>query len=181
MVSTFQTDAFSMIIEEHVFMTCSETIWQFYEFEGAVEGAAAAFAYQMILRLIIDCTLLRIFHFSKTARELSCWRTPREVEQHAFETATQLCQTVYYFSQINDFANSRLIGLMVRLARNFFEEQGVVKEVGWCQGCLIANELRIRRMQHRFPPSLCRLGDLTPSLAAAGRYRARRLRVEAVG
>ena len=172
-ISISETSAFDMAIEEHCFITTSRTVLRFHQFPSG--EAAFASAYLRIVLLTIDCTLLRIFHYVSSARECPDQRTQQDVESDAFQSAKQLCSLVYYFAKMDSLASAHVTTLLLRFARNFFEEHGAEKELGWCQACLIAAGIRIQRIQPLRPPSLCRAGELGTKLAAAARYRARDL------
>ena len=62
---------------------------------------------------------------------------------------------------------------MLMLARNVFEQLGRRPELGWCDACLIANQLRIRRIRESGEPTLCKVEDIMPGIVEAGKYKSR--------
>ena len=46
-----------------------------------------------------------------------------------------------------------------------------MNELGWCNACLIANKMRIKRLKQTEPPTLCRVEEVLHGIAEAGRYR----------
>lgn len=62
---------------------------------------------------------------------------------------------------------------MLMLCRNVFEAQDRRPELGWCEACLIANQLRIRRIRASDAPTLCKVEDITPGIVEAGKYKSR--------
>ena len=92
--------------------------------------------------------------------------------------AEELCKNVYNLSSLSSLAYIDFIKLTLEKARNFFEEQGALKELGWCQACSVATDLRMQRLKLVKPPTLCKLSHLPAGLAAARRFRARKMAVD---
>lgn len=171
-VNVSQDEAFDLDIEEHCVFTSSDAFEWLYLFPELRD--AYAYVCTNVLSLLIDCTLLRLFHFLPSAR-LYCPRTPEQTANDAYETAKHLCRCIYTFSRIDSLATIDKSILILKIAQDFFEEQAASKEFGWCQACLVASGLRRRRCVPSPQPVTCSVRNL-PGLARIGQYRARNLK-----
>lgn len=163
-------EAFDMEIEEHCFMSTSSTFTTFHTFADAAHAMRCATSWFM--SLISDCTLLRLLHTYPEA-SLTFKRSMHEVERKAHEATRNICRSVYYYSTLNSMAYAYLLWVWIDLAQAFFEEIGSMKEVGWCQACLIAIHMRMVRVRPVRRATLCRVGDLHGAFTDACRYRTR--------
>ena len=175
-VKVIDNEAFDMQIEEHCFLSTTTTFSSHLRFPQPQD--AIYFALPATIQLIINCTLLRIYHFRQATTSVPHLRQVSEVEHDTMVTARQLCRTVHYISQLRSMAYAYWITHMIQLVQNFSAEQQAVKELGWCQACLIATRTRLRRIKATSSPTLCRVADLPAGFAAAGRYRTRTLGTE---
>ena len=163
-------EEFDMNIEEHYFITHAEpTFHSFFRFSGP--ESAVNHACRAIIFLLIDCTLLRLYHFVPDACRLPSRRTPDKVGLDAFDWASQLCRCVYLFSTFRSLAYIDFIIILLEFAQNFFQEQSAWQEMGWCQACLVVTRRRLERLREVRPPTLCRVGYLPAGISGAGRYR----------
>ncbi|PPJ56008.1 hypothetical protein CBER1_03383 [Cercospora berteroae] len=120
-------DDFDMEIEEHLFMTTSSTFTSFYAFHDAAHAMRCMVSWFMAL--VSDCTLLRLLAAYPSAPDY-IKRTAKEVEQKAFQSATEICRSVYYYSMLNSLAYAHLLCVVIDLVQAFFEDIGSVREAG---------------------------------------------------
>ncbi|KAM3423124.1 hypothetical protein BST61_g580 [Cercospora zeina] len=161
-------DDFDMEIEEHLFMTTSSAFTSFHAFHDAAHAMRCMVSWFMAL--VSDCTLLRLLAAYPSAQD-HIKRSPEQVEQKAFQSATEICRSVCYYSMLNSLAYAHLLCVVIDLVQVFFEEFGALREAGWCQACLIATDLRLQRVRHQRHETLCRVGDLNGAFTKACRYR----------
>ena len=166
-------DSFDMSIEEHCFITTSETFKTFHHFLGG-PGQVLRCSVSWLALLICDTTLLRLYIRNPATKRVLADRPMQVVEQDAYKWAVEMCRCVYHYSMLQSMAYGDFLKIFVQISRNFFEDYGALREVGWCQACMIATNIRVQRMRATsFRPSLCRVRDVEHDLATAGRYRSR--------
>lgn len=158
-------DSLDMTIEEHVVLMSNPLFPRQHRFPDLTVSVVCMLCW--LAGLIADCTALRIIH----KRLPNCTRTAKEIERGAFDTATQLCQCVRFFSERDSLTYVHAIKTMVALAGAFFAEAGYIEEAAWCRASEAASELRLRRLEVIRPRTLCRAFNVAPALVAAVRYR----------
>jgi len=77
------------------------------------------------------------------------------------------------FTESDKLVSAFMLRLYLMLARNVFEQQGATPELGWCEACLVANKLRLQRIRSTCVPTLCKIEDIIPGTAEAGRYKSK--------
>ena len=123
-----------------------------------------------MLLLITVCTVLRIWHFRPDIAGKAPSNVRADMEQNAYQLARQMCMLVRSFTQTDHYVHALTFRLCLSFARNVFEQQQSIAELGWCEACLLANQLRIDRLRASSPPTLCKIDLVIPGLAEAGRY-----------
>jgi hypothetical protein len=174
-VKTDSSKFMSAAIEEHCVMADSNafpTLFAPMMEEGRNPAKDAfQFVYSTMLALISEVTILRIWHLRPSAASNISKDARDIVEQSAYLLAKRLCKIVLSFTQVDKIAYISTVRLCLALARNVFEQQGALSDMGWCDACLIANQLRMQRVRQNCPPTLCKVEDIIPALAEAGRYK----------
>lgn len=172
-------DAWNLDIEEHCFISSSTTFTTFYKFTKREIPFRCAISW--LHCILADCTLLRILHANP---ELSNHPSPTSapsttstnqlhiptITASAYRSATALCRCIPFYAASTDLSIINWLLVVMTCVQSLFEEQGAVKEIGWCQAVIIAAQLRRARVQATSRPNLCRVADLTVPLAEAARY-----------
>ncbi|KAF2163801.1 hypothetical protein M409DRAFT_25982 [Zasmidium cellare ATCC 36951] len=176
---TFTTEeepnAFDMEIEEHCFMTTSDTFTTFFRFRTP-GYLVKNHTYDILMGLLLDCTLLRLLHFQPESASFLKDLSPDEVERSAYDNARNLCRSIHHYSNFLSLPYVDFTDFLLDMAQNFFEEVGALKELGWCQAVRCATDLRRTRIKNTIQPrTLCRMGDAGPGFAAATRFRTRNI------
>lgn len=128
----------NLAIEEHCVMLGSSSIRDVYLFPDV--EAARTLTINRTTLLMLYSALLRIIHqqplvkFSKRTREY--------FEARAVEAAGALCKCAYYLSKQYALAWAYFTHHILEVARSHFEEHLATNELGWCQACLIAVNMR---------------------------------------
>ena len=165
-------ESFDMSIEEHCFITTSETFKTFHHFLGG-PGQVLRCSITWLVCLICDTTLLRLYLRNPSTKNVLGYRPMQTIEEDAYKWAVEMCRCVYHYSMLQSMAYCDFLKIYVQICRNFFEDYGALREMGWCQACVIATNVRIRRTRATTRPTLCRVKDVTNDLVTAGRYRMR--------
>lgn len=159
-VTTYDTDAFDLSIEEHIFILLAGVDSEFPLYEiasAATMNNQVAQVWHMCL--MGKCTLLRFFNL----KGFSDSQTPglkESIEMQAYNHARRLCGMVFSISRLRAVANAHYMCVYLRLACAFFDEINAHQESDWCRGCLDATERRIRRIEKTEPPIICRIAIL---------------------
>lgn len=171
-ISAAKVNEFDNDAEEHLVMADSTTFPELYA-PLVNDGGTAAFKVVLstILVLTIQCTILRILHFRPEILGAIPITAQRTTEESAYQLARRLCKVSLSFTHTNKIAIVAMLRLTVLFARNVFEQQDRLPEMGWCEACLIANHLRMQRVRSSAAPTLCKIEDITPGLVEAGRYK----------
>lgn len=158
--------------EEHLVMADSTTFPQLFV-PMTKEGGADLLKLFFItmIPLMVHCTILRIWHFRPETLGASPESAQRDTEERAYELARKSCKLSLSFTQNDKVVYISMLRLLLMLARNVFEQQDRLPEMGWCDACLIASKLRMQRVRATASPTLCKIEDITPGLAEAGRYK----------
>lgn len=170
-----EPDAFDLEVEEHCYMTTSDTFTAFFKFRtpGYI---VKNHTYGIMVGLLLDCTLLRLLHFQPSAANFLQGVSPEEIQRSAYNNARGLCRSVHHYSNFLSLPYVDFTDFLVDMAQNFFEEVGASKELGWCQAVRCATDLRRTRIKNTIQPrTLCRMGDAGPGFAAATRFRTRNI------
>lgn len=174
-IKTASSEFLSATTEEHCVMADSQTFPTLFtpiaDDRGAPARDAFKFVHSTMFALISEVTILRIWYFRPSAASDIAKDAKDIVEQSAYLLARRLCKIVLSFTQIDKPAYVSTVRLCLTLARNVFEQQGAFSEMGWCDACLIANQVRMQRIRPTSLPTLCKVEDVLPSLAEAGRYK----------
>lgn len=173
--TTADTDAFDIANQAHCFMSTSTTFEEFFRFR-APGYLVKNHTYLKICLLVLDCTLLRLLHFTPLTESVIRPMSVTEIENDAFAEAADLCRSLHHYSCFEGLAYADWTDFITEIAQNFFEEFGAAKELGWCQAVRVATKLRRDHIKRTVQPkTLCRMGDAGPGFAAATRYRTRHL------
>ncbi|KAK5160935.1 hypothetical protein LTS14_000728 [Recurvomyces mirabilis] len=157
--------------EEHCALQESRVFPRLYlPFVGEKEIEVQKLLMRTLLCLIAECTVLRIWHFHPVTTHSMVAGARYATEQRARDLARQLCMASLSFTQGDRIVQPFTLGLCLQLARNVFEQQQAYPEMGWCDACLIANDLRVARLRKTGAPSLCKIAQVIPGLAEAGQY-----------
>lgn len=158
--------------EEHLVMADSPTFPTLYA-PMTKDGGSETFKVVLatFLQLTVDCTMLRIWYFRPETLGAVPESCPPNAEKTAYELASRLCKVSLSLTHSDKVTYVAMLRFCLLLARNVFEQQDRLPEMGWCDACLIANSLRMQRVRSTAAPTLCKLEDITPGLAAAGRYK----------
>ncbi|KAK4574911.1 hypothetical protein LTR86_000760 [Recurvomyces mirabilis] len=157
--------------EEHCVQLASPVFPHMYlPFIGEKEVEVQKLLMRTLLCLIAECTILRVWHFHPVTTRSIVAQTRDATEKRALALARQLCMALLSFTQGERIVQALTIRLCLQLARNVFEQQQAYPEMGWCDACLIANDLRVARLRKTGAPSLCKIAQVIPGLAEAGRY-----------
>lgn len=172
-VSVDDLSQFDMSIEEHCVITTNTTFPKARWFVERRQAFEARMAW--IFCLISDCTVLRLLYSSSPLQKCEIERilgkSTKDIENSTFEIVKEICRVVAYFSTSKSLPDAQFNTTYLEMARRFYEEYGAIKEIGWCQACLIAAELRVARLKSVNQPTLCRVADLAPGFIGAIRYR----------
>ncbi|KAK5736568.1 hypothetical protein LTR17_007387 [Elasticomyces elasticus] len=160
-------------IEEHCVMTGSVAFPELFVPMSPDQPALHLLVIPIQLLLIAACTILRIWHFRPDALTSVSDKEQRHVKQDVYMLARKLCKTALSFTQSSKLVHIHGLRLYLTLARNVFEQQSASAELGWCDGCLIANQLRLERLRATCIPTLCKIEDVIPGIAEAGRYKSK--------
>lgn len=176
-IQTTSPEFLSAAVEEHCVMSDSETYPTLFvplvENNGAPAKPAYSLLFATLYALVSECTILRIWHFRPTAAARISTEARSVVEKSAYLLARRLCKGTLSFTQADKLAYVSTVRLCLTLARNVFEQQEAFLDMGWCDACLIANQVRMQRLRRVCPPTLCKVEDILPGLAEAGRYKQR--------
>ena len=170
MVQMNDHNAFNIEIEEHAFLISNTTFSEQYNFVSAHRAFAFSQCHQF--SLITGCALLQVLYSAFAEKGTVPGGTKIsmvDVEQAAYWHASEMCRSVYFYSQ-RSLTAARYLRSLLQCAANFFECYGAVNELSWCRGCLRATEMRIARMQATPSSSLCRLVDVVDGLSAGCKY-----------
>ena len=159
---------FNLSIEEQRFATSSRSIAAF--FAPKDEPYTFRVTARLLYLTILESTILRIWRFAPDLVPFPA--RLRKAESHIFGLALKMCQTLLLWTAGHNMAHVLSYRMYLKLARNVFEQQGKVKELSWCNACLIANKMRLKRIRASVPPTLCRIEDVLHGIAEAGRYKA---------
>ncbi|KAK3651474.1 hypothetical protein LTR56_005616 [Elasticomyces elasticus] len=160
-------------VEEHCVMTGSTAFPELFVVMSPDHPACHLFVVPTQLLLITACSRLRIWHFRPDVLAAVSEREQRNAKQHVYLLARDLCMWALSFTHSSSLVHTQWLRFCLTLARNVFEQQSALPELGWCDGCLIANQLRLERLRATCIPTLCKLEDITPGLAEAGRYKSK--------
>lgn len=168
-ISTAETAAFDLSVEEHIVIINSRTFDRFYRFDDRKKGIAKVRMGTLcwLALLLSDCTVLQLL--SHGPRDLRSGILVNDARQRAHYAADQLCRSVYVLSQLGSIAFAEYTYVLLRVAQAFYEASGSARKMVWCQMCMSATRIRIDRLRSMCPPSLCRIGDLADPLASAVR------------
>ena len=159
-------------VEEHCVMMDSETFPEMFVPMTKDGGAVALkLVLSTCLALISECTILRIRHFHPEVALLTSNKANPPGHHHAYHLSRQLCKIALSFTQTDKIVHISILRLCLTLARNVFEQQEALPEMGWCNACLIANDMRMRRVRSTCAPTLCKIEDVMAGIAEAGRYK----------
>ena len=160
--------------EEHVIMADADAFPELFA-PMSKDGSADAFKIVLssFLSLILECTILRIWHFRPETTATVTADAHQEVQQEAYHLARTLCKVSLSFTQTEKLADALTLRFCLTLARNVFEQQDRRPEMGWCHACLIANQLRALRIRHNSPSTPCKVEEITCGIAEAARYKSR--------
>ncbi|KAK3111719.1 hypothetical protein LTR53_012746 [Teratosphaeriaceae sp. CCFEE 6253] len=164
-------DSLKTDVEEHVVMQGSAAFPRLFAFSDREDPSAHRFVIPTHLQLIIECTILRIWHFRSDTLTAFSTATRAVVELSAYKLARRLCMSALFFTAGGKLVNAIWFRLYLMLARNVFEAQGRVAELGWCEACLVANKMRMERLRPTSAPTLCKIEDVMAGIAEAGRFK----------
>lgn len=171
MVPVDEASKLNLDIEEHVFMYNDQTFEEQYDFINGAQGFQAVTRH--LFTLLTDCAMLQIMYSAYTEKGLPPSRRTLldqiDVERRAFWHASELCRCVYFYSQ-RSLTAARFLYALICSAQNFFESYGAESELDWCNGCVLAIQMRIERLAPTAQPTLCRLDDVVADLARGCRY-----------
>jgi hypothetical protein len=160
--------------EEHSVMSEAKAFpYLFVPQIGQNMSKALQLLNKFLLLLITACTVLRIWHFRPSIALRSPPHVRAEVERSAGTLARNLCMLALSFTQMDELAHALSLRLCLAIARNVFEQQQAFAELGWCEACLVANQMRVERLKASSAPTLCKVEQVLPGLAEAGRYGSR--------
>lgn len=162
------SEHFDPNIEEQRFATSSRSIPTFFALRD--DPYHFRVTARLLFLTIIECTILRIWHFAPSLIPSST--RLRKSTSHAFSLALKLCQCLLICTTAQNLAHALSYRMYLKLARNVFEQQGKVRELSWCNACLIANKMRVKRIRESGPPTLCKVEEVLHGIAEAGRYKA---------
>ncbi|KAK3615771.1 hypothetical protein LTR22_027307, partial [Elasticomyces elasticus] len=170
-VNVSVTGSLSADVEEHCVITGSTTFPELFVPMSPDHPKLHRFIIPTHLLLMTACTVLRIWHLRPDS--LSAISDRERHKKRAYLLARKLCMSAISFTQSSKLVHIQWLRFALSLARNVFEQQSAVAELGWCDGCLIANQMRSDRIRRTIAPTLCKLEDITPGMAEAGRYKSK--------
>lgn len=162
-------DEFDNDVEEHCFVTCSNTFTSFYRFKG--EALARIQVIRWMVCLIVECSILRLITAQPKLDDTSSAK--QEAKARALEIAKGLCRGVWFVSTMSSLAYAKLCTVFIGMAQTVFQECGLAaaKEFGWTQACLLATGVRMSRLERQGQQTLCCVHELGPGLADACRWQ----------
>ncbi|KAK5707571.1 hypothetical protein LTR97_000108 [Elasticomyces elasticus] len=160
-------------VEEHCVMTGSTAFPELFVPMSPDQPALHLFLIPTQLLLITACSKLRIWHFRPAVLAAVSEEEQKNAKQHVYELARDLCMSALSFTREGKLVHAQWLRLCLTLARNVFEQQSALAELGWCDGCLIANKLRLQRLRATCVPSLCKIEDIIPGMAETCRYKSK--------
>lgn len=155
-------------VEEHRFISSSPVFRFQYHFPSLTVGVTCIMTW--LSCLIADCAALRITHRRAESRN-GPENAASDLEHTAFDSATQLCQSVHFLSERDNLTYAHTLNMVLGVAGTFFTELGTFEESAWCQACRTACQGRLDRLSISQPRSLCRVSNVTPALVAAVQHR----------
>lgn len=180
-VSVTDLHEWDLTIEEHRFATSSRSIPHF--FPRQEELASIRLTHRTGYLTVLECTILRIWHYAPSL--LPSRKRLRQAESQVFGFALKLCQMLLQVTSSRAIVYALGYRIFLKLSRNVFEQLGATTELSWCNACLIANKMRIKRLKETEPPTLCRVEEVLNGIAEAGRFRSafrmQAFRINAVG
>lgn len=144
--------------------------YRWFESELVADGWSIA----AMLRLLVECSLMRVAHMVPSLRDDCVYavQTTKTLRK-AHKRAVEISQAVPYTSRSKNIATADLLGLVLNLAQNFFEEISDSELVNWCQMARGALRLRLEELKATQPPSLCRISSVSSGIARTGYYQRR--------
>ncbi len=170
-VNVSQYTEFDHGVEEHVVLSLNDTFRYFYKDHTEVFEHGDMLYW--LSNLIVDCTILRVLHFSPSPEIYLALTSQPLVLRRAQDNAHHLCRSVYALSKFPSQGVAGFLDACMSLVENFFCEIGATRELGWVLAIRCATALRVKRLRQTQPRTLCRMGDVADGIGAAGRFRTR--------
>lgn len=180
MICHSDTDAFDVCIEEHRYLQeQSAPTLSYFRFTAHTYKKHPSIEHVLrqswMFGLITICTLLRLLYHNPWAADkvllVKYEQAFTQLERTGAKHATRLCQCLHFLSTMDREGDVHYMQMIRKLAQNFFEEEGAMKQALWCKGFGVATQAREDRIRHSRPPSLCRLGELQDDIGNLSNFR----------
>ncbi len=132
---------------------------------------AAFVLMSRIICIIADCAILRLQNLVSLTDGLWELAIHRDTKKDAYAMACNMCEDVYWASQLGSLALTSMLRTSVDVAARFFRDYGASAELEFCRACGEATDRRVQRLRQKGARSLCRIEAVAPLFVESASYK----------